>query len=176
MIFVLVSCSQIQVVYSAIEESEGDNNTRVYHNFAESRPATGERIFIFDPNYHDWAAYDENGNLINTGKASGGSLYCPDIGRRCTTIVGEFSVIAKGDDHCKSSKYPIKTGGGAPMPYCTYFSPKGYAIHGSNEIPDDRNASHGCIRITPDAARWLSYEFIEIGSKVIVLPYFKTTK
>lgn len=157
--------------YSPEQDPDGDANIKGHDYFAATRSAVSSKVFIFDPNYHAWAVYDEVGRLVNTGKASGGSLYCPDVGRRCTTIVGEFTIVSKGGANCKSSKYPIATGGGAPMPYCMHFGNKGYAIHGSKEIPDDRNVSHGCIRITPMAAKWLNHNFIEIGSKVIVLPY-----
>jgi lipoprotein-anchoring transpeptidase ErfK/SrfK len=57
------------------------------------------------------------------------------------------------------------------MPYCMYFSEKGYAVHGSYEVPDHANASHGCVRILPSSAKWLSENFIDIGTTVIVLPY-----
>ena len=59
--------------------------------------------------------------------------------------------------------------GGAPMPYCMFFS-KYYAIHGSPDVPG-YNASHGCIRVKPSAARWLYHNFLKIGSKVIVKSY-----
>jgi lipoprotein-anchoring transpeptidase ErfK/SrfK len=51
-----------------------------------------------------------------------------------------------------------------------YFSSKGYAIHGSYELPD-YNASHGCIRITPVVAQWLNENYIDVGTTVIILPY-----
>lgn len=152
-------------------DPDGDGDNKGANYFSSHRAATGRKVFIFDPNYHAWAVYDENGNLANTGKASGGALYCPDINRRCTTISGTFRIISKQGEECKSTKYPIETNGGAPMPYCMYFDARGYGIHGSYEIPDDDNASHGCIRITPTAARWLNENFLPVGSKVIVLPY-----
>ncbi|EHL30252.1 hypothetical protein LDG_7762 [Legionella drancourtii LLAP12] len=55
------------------------------------------------------------------------------------------------------------------MPYCMYFS-KNYAIHGSYEVPN-YNASHGCVRLIPSDARWLSRNFMKIGTKVIIKPY-----
>lgn len=155
---------------STAPDPDGDGDTTGYDHFAKHRQSIGRKVFIFDPGYHAWAVYDAEGNLVNTGKASGGSLFCPDIGRRCTTITGEYRIISKGDFDCKSTKYPIETNGGAPMPYCMYFHPNGYGIHGSYDIPD-YNASHGCIRVTPTAARWLNENFLDIGSKVIVWHY-----
>jgi lipoprotein-anchoring transpeptidase ErfK/SrfK len=140
------------------------------NTFPMQRAATGSRVFIFNPRTHAYAAYNENGERVKTGRASGGRAFCRDIRRQCKTIVGTFSVLSKGGAYCKSNIYPIKTGGGAPMPYCMRFSEKGYAIHGSSSVPN-YNASHGCIRVTPADAKWLSQNFIQTGTKVMVMPY-----
>lgn len=151
-------------------DPDGDNDTKGINYFPATRPATGNKVFIFDPQYHAWAVYNASGHRVNTGKASGGSVYCPDLGRGCRTIVGRFRIISKGNSNCISHSFPIETSGGAPMPYCMYFGSKGYAIHGSYHVPN-YNASHGCIRITPMVAEWLNTRFMNIGSTVIVLPY-----
>jgi lipoprotein-anchoring transpeptidase ErfK/SrfK len=137
-------------------------------SFPEKRAATGNATFIFDPRKLKWAAYDRNGNLIRTGKASGGKGYCRDVGRACRTPRGIYTVYHKGSSGCKSSKYPIGRGG-APMPYCMFFH-RGYAIHGSPDVPN-YNASHGCIRVLPSAAKWLSRNILHHGATVIVKPY-----
>jgi hypothetical protein len=159
------------IMLSSVDDPDGDGDSKGANYFPLVRKATGNKVFIFDPNYVAWAIYDENGNRQNAGKASGGKLYCPDINRRCTTIAGEFKIISKGGPDCVSTRYPVETNGGAPMPYCMHFSSKGYAIHGSNDVPPDRNASHGCIRITPIAAKWLNKTFMEVGTTVIIYPY-----
>lgn len=169
LLFSLTGCTSIFSTLSG-NDPDGDHDTKGANHFALSRPATGRKVFIFDPRYHAWAVYDQHGKRINTGRASGGNVYCPDIGRSCRTIVGRFSIIAKGDSDCISHAFPIETQGGAPMPYCMHFHPKGYAIHGSYHVPN-YNASHGCIRVTPTVARWLNTKFMNIGSTVIVLPY-----
>lgn len=138
------------------------------YTFSEQIPAPGRKTFIFDPNILSWAAYDADGSLVKTGRASGGRSYCPDIHRGCKTPIGTFAVQSKGGPGCISSKFPIGKGG-APMPYCMYFH-GGYAIHGSYEVPN-HNASHGCIRVHPEDAEWLSYNFIQPGTKVIVKSY-----
>lgn len=135
--------------------------------FPAKRQATGKKVFIFDPRRVRWAAYDSKGNLIKTGAASGGKSYCPDIKRRCRTPAGTYSIYSKGSAGCKSSKFPVGKGG-APMPYCMFFR-GGYAIHGSYSVPG-YNASHGCIRVHPSAAKWLS-KFLSYGSTVIVRSY-----
>jgi lipoprotein-anchoring transpeptidase ErfK/SrfK len=64
--------------------------------------------------------------------------------------------------------------GGAPMPYCMHFY-RGYALHGSTTVPGYR-ASHGCIRMFIEDARWLNEEFIDLpysnqkGTKVVIEP------
>jgi L,D-transpeptidase catalytic domain len=126
------------------------------------------KTFVFDPQSLRWFAY-YNGDLISTGRASGGRHYCSDIRRPCKTPVGIFRVSHKGGPECKSSKYPIGRGN-APMPWCMFFH-GGFAIHGSWQVPN-YNASHGCIRVPPSDARWLNQRFISSGTKVIVKGYY----
>jgi len=130
--------------------------------------ANANRVFIFDPKRLRWYAYNERGRLVASGRASGGRGYCADVGRSCRTPSGHFRVHRIGSSNCRSSKYPLGRGG-APMPYCMFFY-KGFAIHGSPDVPD-YNASHGCVRVTPKAARWLHTYFMRKGTKVIVRPY-----
>ncbi len=137
--------------------------------FPIKRQATGKKVFIFDPQATSWAAYDQQGNRIKTGSASGGKDYCPDIGRSCHTVTGTFNVYSKKGMDCQSSIYPIETHGGAKMPYCMHFH-QGYSIHAAYEVPN-YNASHGCIRVLPSAAKWLNEDFINIGTTVVVKPY-----
>jgi hypothetical protein len=137
--------------------------------FPATREATGRKVFIFDPKAAAWAAYDAQGNRVQTGGASGGKDFCEDIGRSCRTVTGTFKVYSKKGPECTSSLYPIETGGGAKMPYCMHFS-GGYSIHAAYEVPN-YNSSHGCIRVLPSAAEWLNHNFIDIGTTVIVKPY-----
>lgn len=132
-----------------------------------SNIAFAERVFVFSPQKLMWYAYD-NGELVKSGRASGGASYCPDIHRGCRTPSGTYRVIQKGGAGCKSTRYPLPNGG-APMQYCMFFTDL-YAIHGSNNVPN-YNASHGCVRVHPQDARWLSQNFIQIGTRVIVQSY-----
>jgi len=101
-----------------VERFDADNEkNKGFGYFALKRPASGRWVFIFDPNYGAWAAYNESGTLVNTGRASGGKDFCPDVDRPCRTTVGRFRILRKGDADCESSIYPIETNGGAPMPY-----------------------------------------------------------
>lgn len=124
--------------------------------------------FIFNPNTLSWKAINENGKVVRTGRGSGGKSYCSDIRRGCKTPSGVYRIISKGGPGCRSSRYPVGKGG-APMPYCMFFS-KYYAIHGSYDVPN-YNASHGCVRVRPNDANWLSKNFIKVGTKVIIKPY-----
>jgi len=110
-----------------------------------------------------WGAYDEDGNLLNWGPISGGQDWCSDIGRPCHTKTGTFTIYEKEGPGCVSTKFPVGRGG-APMPYCMYFN-GGFALHGSYEVPG-YNASHGCVRMFIDDAKWLNREFL--GSEVRV--------
>lgn len=141
---------------------------RVNRSMPKKRPATGGRVFVFNPRRLAWGAYNANGKLIRSGRASGGKGYCRDVRRRCRTPSGNFRVYRKGTGRCRSSKFPLGRGG-APMPHCMFFY-HGFAIHGSPDVPN-YNASHGCIRVLPSAAQWLHGNFIRHGTKVIVKPY-----
>ncbi len=146
-----------------------ENDRKGAGYFPETRPATGHKVFVFDPKATAWAAYDSSGHLVETGSASGGKDYCDDIGRSCHTVTGTFKVYSKKGEDCTSSIYPIETHGGARMPYCMHFH-EGYSIHAAYEVPN-YNASHGCIRVLPSAAKWLNEDFIDVGTTVIVKPY-----
>ncbi|TAL62784.1 MAG: L,D-transpeptidase [Legionella sp.] len=146
---------------------DSDHKGRGY--FPEHRQPTGKKVFVFDPKATAWAAYDAQGNRVKTGSASGGKDFCEDVGRPCRTVTGSFRVYSKKGEDCTSSIYPVETGGGAKMPYCMHFS-GGYSIHAAYEVPN-YNASHGCIRVLPGAAKWLNQNFIDIGTSVIVKPY-----
>jgi len=124
--------------------------------------------FIFNPRSLTWKAVNHNGAVIKSGRASGGSGYCPDLKRSCRTPSGTYTVSSKQGAGCKSSRFPLGRGG-AKMPYCMFFS-KNYAIHGSYDVPK-RNASHGCIRVRTGDALWLHKNFIKIGTRVVVKPY-----
>ena len=140
----------------------------VLSSFLFSSTYAAGNTFIFNPNTLTWKAIDDNGHVVRTGRGSGGRRYCSDIHRGCKTPAGVYHVYSKGGSGCSSSRYPVGHGG-APMPYCMFFS-KNYAIHGSYEVPN-YNASHGCVRVRPSEARWLSNNFIRIGTKVIIQPY-----
>jgi lipoprotein-anchoring transpeptidase ErfK/SrfK len=153
--------SSVVIADSKISTS-ASNLSINYLNYASNKE------FVFSPKSLSWKAINSNGKVIRTGRASGGRGYCPDIKRSCRTPTGSYRVIGKRGSSCRSSRYPVGKGG-APMPYCMFFS-KYYAIHGSPDVPN-RNASHGCIRVPPSDARWLHQNFIDIGTKVVVKPY-----
>jgi lipoprotein-anchoring transpeptidase ErfK/SrfK len=130
----------------------------------------GEKTIIVDPSVHTWGAYDTSGNLLKAGIATAGAEWCNDDQRPCHTRVGTFRINSLGDSSCYSRLYP-RPHGGAPMPYCMFFS-GGQALHGS---PDnaviEANVSHGCVRMRIPDAEWVRYNFADYGTKVIVESY-----
>lgn len=147
-----------------------------YAPFPSRREDISEKTLFFDPTQLAWGAYDENGVLVRWGPASGGGDWCADISSVCHTLEGEFHILYRGGAKCRSGKYPLPRGG-AKMPYCVFFA-SGYAFHGSPEVPG-YNASHGCVRLFDEDARWINQEFAELpspqtgtlGTKVVILPY-----
>lgn len=146
---------------------------------ASAIPPPGEKTVVVDPRAHAWGAYNPDGTLVNSGLATCGGDYCPDLGRPCRTKTGTFRVFSAGNADCISHKFPLHSHGGAPMPYCMFFN-KGQALHGDS----DRevvygNISHGCVRMHTADAEWLRHNFVDApgtgnsyrGTKVVVLPY-----
>lgn len=178
-LLVLTSCAssntdtgtQASSSSTAFSSPYGLPGDKAYPQFAKTRPATGNKVIIVDPNIPAWGAYDAEGNLVMTGEASPGRKYCADLKRGCKTPAGTYKIYSKKGPECVSSRFPLSTHGGAPMPYCMHFY-KGYALHGSNVVVP-YNASHGCVRMQPSSAEWLSKNFAKIGTTVIILPYGK---
>ncbi len=129
---------------------------------------TKKDLIEVDLNNLSWSAYNNEGEFVRGGHVSGGKEYCADIDSECTTVTGTFAIFRKGDEDCKSTKFPVGRGG-APMPYCMFFH-GGYALHGSNSVPN-YNASHGCVRMSPEDAQWLNEEFVNIGHTRVNIHY-----
>jgi len=172
----LASCASMDRSHSIVDDNGNVHYTMGHmfdsagaNYFPATRKATGKKVFVFDPKATAWAAYDAQGNRVKTGKASGGKDFCEDVGRPCRTVTGTYRVYKKQGPECTSSKYPIETNGGARMPYCMHFH-GGYSIHAAYDVPN-YNASHGCIRVLPSAAKWLNQSFIDRGTTVVVKPY-----
>lgn len=136
---------------------------------------TNEKQVIVDQDKLAWVAYDADGQLIKWGPIASGRNKCPDSANACLTLTGIYRIFSKEDARCKSDIFPIGKGG-AKMPYCMFFH-KGFAMHGSDDMPGFR-ASHGCIRMFTRDAEWLNKEFVEtanektnnLGTKVVVRP------
>ncbi len=125
----------------------------------------GSKLVLVNLTQQAFGAYDTSGTLVHWGPVSGGKGYCPDIGQNCSTSTGSFKIFRKQGEECISSRFPIETNGGAPMPYCMHFN-GGYALHGST-LPGYHD-SHGCVRLFFDDAKWLNEYFTNIGTRVIV--------
>lgn len=147
---------------------KNESSTANYSARMPSHISTSEKVVVVNPNVHAWGAYDSSGNLVRAGIATAGANWCPDIGRKCHTKSGSFRVQSLGNASCKSSIYPLPRGG-APMPYCMFFNGN-QGLHGSYNVVDG-NASHGCVRLRVSDAEWLRFNFINVGTKVIVKSY-----
>lgn len=141
--------------------------------FGKTIEAKGEPVLIYDPQLLAWGAFDANGQLLRWGAGAGGSDWCRDVGRACHTTAGEHRVYRKGSADCYSRTYPLPDGG-APMPYCMFFS-NGQAFHGAANVVGF-NASHGCVRMFLEDAAWLHGNFVKVGKEgtlVIIKPYYQ---
>lgn len=125
----------------------------------------GQRVILVNLTLQAFGAYDTNGKLVHWGPVSGGQNYCKELYGPCKTITGEFHIMRKGSEDCTSSQFPVDTKGGAPMPYCMHFY-NGFALHAST-LPG-YHASHGCVRLFYDDAKWLNESFAKVGTKVII--------
>ncbi|MHB1947516.1 MAG: L,D-transpeptidase [Gammaproteobacteria bacterium] len=165
--------------------SEDFNGLPLYHGqapysssfneakFASALPQninTREKVIVVDPKVYAWGAYSEEGRLIRAGIASAGADFCEDEGRPCHTSTGTFRIYSMGNQDCISHQYPVGKGGSL-MPYCMFFH-KGESLHGSpDQMMVENNISHGCVHMRIPDVEWLRYNFAEVGTKVMVLPY-----
>ncbi len=135
---------------------------------------SGEKTIYISQQKLAWGAYDEEGELVWWGPISSGIDHCQAIGG-CSTPSGSYRIIRKQDIDCISTAFPRRAdgnNGGAEMPFCMHFF-RGYALHGSEAVPGYR-ASHGCIRLFTEDARWLNEEFVDLpgggmkGTRVVI--------
>ncbi len=134
--------------------------------FPKYAPPSKTKVIRVNQQALAWGAYDTNGKLVKWGPMSGGKSWCADVRRGCGTAVGNFTVYRKQGAGCRSGKYPLPNGG-AKMPYCMHFY-KGYAMHGSYTVPG-KHASHGCVRMFVEDAKWLNQKFIKVGSTKVMV-------
>jgi hypothetical protein len=143
--------------------------------FPRYMKSTGEKVIYVNQQELAWGAYDATGELQWWGPISTGRDWCNDIDDECTTPAGDYRIYRKSGIDCVSTIFPKRINdpsGGAPMPFCMHFV-GGFALHGSEEVPGYR-ASHGCVRLFYEDAKWLNTQFIDIpgkgykGTRVIV--------
>ncbi|MGE3318199.1 MAG: L,D-transpeptidase [Candidatus Berkiella sp.] len=161
-----------KVYYHRWPKKHNYKNTEPKHVFVAPPEKIAEKNIVkINLTHGTWGAYDSEGSLVNSGHISGGKSFCPDIGKKCKTATGTFTVYEKRGSNCKSKIFPVGKGG-APMPYCMFFY-QGYAMHGSNSVPN-YNASHGCVRMSPKDAKWLNENFVKVGSTKVNVTYDNT--
>jgi len=136
---------------------------------------TGEKTIFISQKHLAWGAYNTEGELVWWGPVSTGKDYCGDIGRSCNTPGGSYRIFRRQGIDCVSTAFPRRRNGrngGARMPYCMHYY-RGYALHGFAIVPGQR-ASHGCIRLFLEDAKWLNRQFIDLpkggfkGTRLII--------
>jgi hypothetical protein len=139
----------------------------------------GFKHVVVDLRVLAWAAYEPLGadraRLARWGIASGGSKRCRETGlMRCATHHGTHFIMRLDGYGKRSSLYPPecadKKSCGHPMPYYMPFHRDGTGIH-SDKWLVGRNASHGCVRMLIEDARWLNRKFAFVGMPVLVERY-----
>ena len=147
----------------AIPKNLGDLSIYDVSPFPRYIEPTKEKIIFVDQKELAWGAYNSEGELVWWGPISPGSGHCRSPDGTCLTPTGTFRVIRKQDIECVSTVFPVRESGengGAVMPYCMHFF-RGYALHGSTDVPGFRD-SHGCVRMFIEDAKWLNEEFITV--------------
>ena len=101
----------------------------------------------------------ENDRLVFSTRCSTGARFNVDsLGLvDFTTPIGEFSVIRKRPRRHMVGFEERSDGYDLPgVPFPTYLTPEGVAIHGAYWHNDfGRQRSHGCVNVHPDAAQWV---------------------
>jgi len=174
---------------SRLAKAVNRRNTLIWHNHYVAIPKFDEymdyspfpkntnileRYVVVDLNVLAWGAYD-SGKLINWGPANGGSKRCKETGLpKCKTHSGEHVILRIGNYGTKSQLYPTdcvdKKACGFQMFYYMKFHTDGTGLHGAKSLPG-WNASHGCVRLLKEDARWLNKKFVSLGMKVYVVNY-----
>lgn len=166
------TCHQISpnyvVAYPVDKAQQAEQNVVKNNHSTLASPVLNDDTIDVDLTNLTWQVYDENGQIMRSGPVSGGKDYCDDIKDECETVTGTFTIYRKGNEDCKSTQFPVGRGG-APMPYCMFFH-GGYAIHGSHSVPN-YNASHGCIRMNPQDAKWLNEDYVQEGVTTVHVHY-----
>ena len=150
-----------------------------YSPFPRERVGIELRFVVVDLNVLAWGAYEyvtpKRARLIKWGPANGGSKICKESRKpKCKSPVGMKRILVLGKAGKRSDLYPLdcanKRKCGHPMPHYMRLVASGEGIHGDKHLVG-WNASHGCIRILAEDAKWLNKEFAYIGMPVLVENY-----
>lgn len=120
-------------------------------------PAEAKRIEV-SITAQNLVCYEYDQPVFSTRLSSGGTYY--DAGGSVypfPTPWGEHRVQRKTPSRHMIGGEEINNPYDLPgVPWCTYFSATGEAIHGATTHNDfGAPRSHGCLNVTPDAAKWI---------------------
>lgn len=149
----------------AVPKQRDDLRYLEHAPFALERNTNGQRMVIVDLSDQAFAAYGRDGKLLHWGPIAAGKR-CNYNPQNCRTPLGSYTINTQMPRSHESSVYPLETNGGAPMPYAMHYL-RGFALHGSPTVPG-RHASHGCVRLFVEDAKWLNHQFTDIGTRIIV--------
>lgn len=146
------------------------NDELAFSPFPDKTPKyIPNKTVVVDLNNLAWGAYDEIGNLVRWSLISAGKGTI----KKFETPSGIFKVLEKRGAKTRSNLYPTncrnKSVCGFLMPYYIKIDKNGLGLHGAKILPGF-HASHGCIRLLIEDAKWLNQKFLDIGTSVIISP------
>ena len=130
-----------------------DKNYLEYSPLPQKIEPSDRRRVIADISEHAFGAYEPDGTLKWWGPISTAT-------KGHYTQKGKFRIYNKKGADCYSPQYRAR------MPYCMHYY-KGFAMHAFQSVPA-YNASHGCIRMFYNDAKWLNRGFVNVGSELEV--------
>lgn len=169
----LIWNGHLVVIPHAIGVSYDYNSYSTLPRYVEELSGSDKAVLV-DLKELSWGAYQE-GWLVNWGPANGGSKRCKESGKlACKTPVGLHKVLQIYGAGKKSTLYPTDCQNsrvcGFKMPYFMKVFPDGAGLHGARWLPG-YNASHGCVRLFTEDAKWLATSFVVVGTPVLVRNY-----
>ncbi|CAG0937663.1 hypothetical protein TFLX_06612 [Thermoflexales bacterium] len=127
------------------------------HEMTPLSPEVEDKRIEVDTKQQMVHAYEDGTRVFSTQCSTGARFNVDGLGLvDFTTPLGEFSVIRKRPRRHMIGFQERSDGYDLPgVPFPTYFTASGVAIHGAYWHNDfGRARSHGCVNVRPEAAQW----------------------
>ncbi|MBN1285213.1 MAG: L,D-transpeptidase [Anaerolineae bacterium] len=125
--------------------------------FAPINPEVEDKYIEINLGTHVLAAYENGEKIFETRVTSGDTFYWEDgTTDYFETPDGGFKVMLKAPARHMGSRGTLGSFDYPGVPWCTFFTDTGLAIHGTywhNDFGTQR--SHGCINMRPEEALWV---------------------